>query len=165
MVTAGVDLGVVREALAQIHHGDLTAADAAAILGPLRSIRSDCDLLIGHLESVLADVVAARGVTVLVASDGTRTTVQRRPARRVWVWDDDDLRTDVTSHARDQRRVDLATGEVLETEGDAVARVLGQVWPLDGRTARVGALRGLGIDPDRYRTQTGWAGGGIEVVG
>jgi hypothetical protein len=74
--------------------------------------------------------------------------VEVKPSVQRTKWDHESLWAQVTARGRDERQVDKDTGEVLESEGEAVARTLracvGQgPWKVTG-------LREIGLDPDEY---------------
>lgn len=62
-------------------------------------------------------------------------------------WDNDALWRLVVARARDERKIDPETGEALESEGEAVGRVLGECMRPSWRLT---PLRERDIDPDEY---------------
>lgn len=78
--------------------------------------------------------------------------VKRRPGTKEW--DHDALHRVMLARGRDARRMDPETGEVLESEGEAVARVIRECAGIG--YWRVGDLKRYGVDADEYRvTQPG----------
>lgn len=65
----------------------------------------------------------------------------------------------VVAAARDERAVDRETGEALESEGEAVARVLAEVYPITNASVRprTTALKARHIDLSEYSEPGGWA--------
>lgn len=131
-----VDGGASLDELADV------AADMAAIEKEAAAVRKACERRIGQLHPVKAKLEVAGAV------------VKIEPAKDDVEWDDDGLLAAVVARGADSRRIDLETGDVLESEGAAVARTIQAVYPLVGRTARVTALSKIGIDPDEYRASS-----------
>ena len=65
----------------------------------------------------------------------------------------------VVARARDERQIDRETGECLESEGEAVARVLAEVYPITNASVRprTTALRSRHIDLSEFSEPGGWA--------
>ena len=121
-------------------HGDIDRAvrDLAALRAARKAL-ADWELV---LADYLADALGRNTITV----DGVGTVLVKHGAKRT-EWDNDALHRAVVARARDERRIDPDTGEVIESEGEAVGRVLADCarpsW-------RLTALRALGLDPDEY---------------
>lgn len=64
----------------------------------------------------------------------------------------------VVAAARDERAVDRETGEALESEGEAVARVLAEVYPIaiPSVRPRTTALKARHIDLSDFSEPGGW---------
>lgn len=127
-------------------HGDIDRA--VRDLAELRAARK----ALADWEDVLAEFVADGIGRNTVHVDGVGAVEAKRGAKRT-EWDHDALWRTVVARARDERAVDPDTGEVVESEGEAVGRVLAEC----ARPAwRLTPLRDRGIDPDEYcHTQPG----------
>ena len=67
-------------------------------------------------------------------------------------WDNESVLNHLMARARDARRIDKDTGEVLESEGQAVRRVIEQCAGIG--YWRVTALREYGLEPDEFYETT-----------
>lgn len=123
--------------------GEFQDPDATAeALRSLRAVVKALRLIDDDLADRLADVTSY-GDTVL----GDRRVTKRQGNNRK-AWDHERLVARVVAAGRDERRIDLDTGEVLESEAAAVVRAL--VACAGIRDWRVTALRERGIDPGEY---------------
>ena len=97
---------------------------------------------------------AGRGPHLLVDPDDAtiEALVNRKTKPPKYVYDDSELLDAVVARAADQRKVDPATGEVLERPEDAVTRVLQDVYGLTGKQARSTHLEKYGIAMKDYRS-------------
>ena len=67
-------------------------------------------------------------------------------------WDNESVFNVLVARARDARRINKETGEVLESEGQAVRRVIEECAGIG--YWRVTALKEYGVDPDEYYETT-----------
>jgi hypothetical protein len=119
------------------------AAQIAALDNVIAALRSTRDDLAEKLAKAMPrDVVELAGVG----------RVERRRGKDRKAWDHDALFARVLAYGRDERRVDLETGEVLESEGEAVLRVLREMAHVDYWKAA--ALRQRRLNPDEFATAT-----------
>jgi len=157
--------------------GSLTAAVeslslAAEVLGGRTDIEGWDELALEDLAPLLRGVAVARK-RLLDVENGIAEAANRLMDKRNMVvagvalekggpsgsdkWDWDSLVPDLVARAADERNIDRETGEALESEVNAVVRVLRDV--VSFQYARVGkveegtGLRGRGLDPDDYRTK------------
>ena len=125
---------------------DFDVDRAITDLARLRDIKRQLVDWEGELTDWLADALGFNRIEV----DGVGVVEIKRGANRK-EWDNDALWRLVVARARDERRVDPETGEALESEGEAVGRVLNECM----RPAwRLTPLRERNIDPDEYSTST-----------
>lgn len=103
-----------------------------------------------EFQDALTDAIVAqtKPFDVIEAGDGRRWRVRRGSKKSTW--DTDALRAVLLARGRDEQRIDLDTGEVLESEGEAVLRV----WMDCAAVSyfRKGKLTEYGVDPDEYVT-------------
>jgi hypothetical protein len=121
---------------------DFDVDRAVADLAQLRAIKAALSDWDRELCEWIGDALGRNQTDV----DGVgHVEVKRGAARKEW--DSDALIRLVIAKGRDERKVDVETGEVLESEGEAVGRALMECarpnW-------RVTALRARGIDADEY---------------
>lgn len=121
-------------------HTDLTLDDRLMVL----------DMLVHDVAPAVRRIVAGIEAACLGDMTGhyqhpTLGKVERRWQSGRREWDTPRLAGAVTERAKDQRRVDR--DGLIESEGDAVARVLAECARLDWRTT---ALKAQGIDPAAY---------------
>lgn len=113
---------------------------------------------LGAVEQDLVDALhALAGGKKEWQVDGRTVATTFRPvAPKV---DGDGLFRRVVAVGRDERRVDVETGEALESEGEAVARTIASVYPVTNSSVkpRSTALRERGIDLGEYQEVGGWA--------
>ena len=123
-----------------------TVEQLAVCLDEVRAARAQ----LVEAESELVTMIANRaGVGTSIpdpAGDGGWRV--RRKKGRV-EWDHDALRRVVLARGRDARKIDHETGEALESEGEAVARVLMECAGVS--YWRVTNLARYGVDADEYR--------------
>lgn len=99
-------------------------------------------------EAVIEAEIADRCPPGLHESDGA--TFKVRKGSTSYDWDHDALRRLVVARGRDRRSVDPDTGEVLESEGEAVGRaIFGALGKNPPWT--VGGLADLGIEAAEHR--------------
>lgn len=105
--------------------------------------------LLAEIESDLIETLARRvGVGSKVQGPaGEQWHVTRKQGRKEW--DHDALHRVLLARGRDARKIDSETGEVLESEGEAVARVLMECAGIG--YWRVTNLKRYGVDADEYR--------------
>lgn len=144
-MTATIDLDeihvvVIYDSADPAEHGDIDRA--VRDLAQLRAARK----ALADWELVLADYLADALGRNTIAVDGVGTVMVKAGAKRT-EWDHDALHRTVVARARDERRIDPETGEVVESEGEAVGRVLAECarpsW-------RLTPLRERGIDPGEF---------------
>jgi hypothetical protein len=123
--------------------GDTEPEALAFILAAIRDARADLAVVYGDVERRLLETM---GSTKRFTVEGLGEVEQRRSNKRN-EWANQDLTQVVVARALDERKIDLETGEVLESEAQAVARVMSDCarpsW-------RVTALKSRGIDPDEF---------------
>lgn len=107
----------------------------------LRAIRQALAMWEGELTDWISDAIGRNTITVA----GVGHVEAKRGANRK-EWDNDALWRTVVAKARDERAVSL-DGEPLESEGEAVGRVLGECMRPSWRLT---PLRDRGIDPDEF---------------
>lgn len=146
---------------------ELSLTDASAWLAAATELLGDLKTLIDDLNQRIVALRPPSRVGTWV--EGVGSVKVTKPPRKQ-TWDDDELLDAVFARARDERRVDPETGDP-EDVWVTCRRVMSAVWPLDGKSARIGkapvrdedtgrilksgtGLRGLGIDPDEFRIFT-----------
>lgn len=122
----------------------MTIDEAARRLAALKAQRKELDVLMGDLESWLAERLPRGGMAV----EGVGW-LEAKPATKRTQWDHDEVVRHVTARARDERQVDPETGEYEPVE-EAIVRVLRECagigyWKVTG-------LRARGLDPDEFCT-------------
>lgn len=111
-------------------------------LHELREIKQALTMWEGVLTDWIADYLGRNTMDL----DGVGHVEVKHGANRK-EWDNDALWRLVVARARDERKIDPETGEALESEGEAVGRVLGECMRPSWRLT---PLRERDIDPDEY---------------
>jgi len=144
--TVTLDFDRLEDALALLDGALLEANDEdpqflAALLLDLRNLKHLLAIVYKSAEQALIRSLGDR--RNLETGDGLYEV--RRSMKRTG-WDHDELWRHVVARARDERRVDEATGE-YESESEAIARVL---FRCARPSWRLTALRDMGLDPDEF---------------
>jgi hypothetical protein len=123
-----------------------TVDQLAVQLDAVRLAVRDLKVAESELVTMIADRVGV-GATIPDPSGDGGWRVKRKAGRKVW--DHDAIHRVLLARGRDARRMDRDTGEVLESEGEAVARVLMECAGIG--YWRVTNLARYGVDADEYR--------------
>lgn len=139
----------IHEALDDLEHAPLdtvrTIEDAAVLYVDVEEARRRLNDVLREVTAFLADTVPGKAYTIeghpQVVGIEIKTDVKRTG------WQHDDLMRHVVSRAKDERVIDFTTGEALESEADAVVRILNECvrpnWKVTG-------LKALGLEPDEF---------------
>lgn len=148
----GSEVERVAVRLREVYDLELLAAELRDLRRLGRTLRIIDDEITEKIVPQISGLVSAEieGVGVIQAKKGSERKA----------WDHAALLRMVVARGRDERRIDPDTGEVLESEVDAVVRAITACAGI--RDWKVTGLRSRAIDPDEH-CQVSW--GPAKVVG
>lgn len=126
--------------------------DFADVVEALRHL-SGCRRYLKESEELVSELAAALAPSRVTTVEGVGPVTKYGATVTRSEWENEAIWPRVVARARDERRMDPETGEALESETEAVIRVLKDVmsptWKVGARDGSSG-LRRLGLDPDEF---------------
>lgn len=137
----------IRDAIEEAERNLSEVYDLDVLAVELRDLRGISKLLRLIDDDISERIVPQISGRLSVEIEGVGVIQAKKGAERKG-WDHEGLVRLVVALGRDERKIDLETGEALESEADAVVRALVECAGIrDWRTTK---LRSRGIDPDEF---------------
>lgn len=149
-LTQTSDLDSIQPALERVARDVETLtvpAPVAYVLARLRDIKQDAARAYDEVERHLLSIAGEKSYEI----DGLGVVeIKGSPKRSAWRHDE--LIPVIVARALDERQKDPETGEILEREAEAVARVMREC--IGFGAGKVTGLRARGIQPDEFCTES-----------